>query len=135
MHADALTQLSRAIDAALDAAVVPALVLLAAALVITAAVVIRAHVHRHRPRGAKKKRTARTIVIHLENSVTVADNGPAGSQAGGRRARHAEAGGPMRACATVDTGLLICVDSGWRGEMARRYARRAARRLECSRSW
>ena len=83
MHADALIQLSRAIDAALEAAVVPALVLLAAALVITAAVEIRAHVHRRRPRVAKKKRTARTIVIRPENSVTEGDNGPAGSQAGG----------------------------------------------------
>lgn len=84
MHADALIQLSRAIDAALEAAVVPALVLLAAALVITAAVGIRAHVHRRRPRVAKKKRTARTtIVIHPDKSVTVRDNGPASSQAAG----------------------------------------------------
>ena len=58
MHADALIQLSRAIDAALEAAVVPALVLLAAALVITAAVEIRAHVHRRRPRVAETPKLA-----------------------------------------------------------------------------
>lgn len=84
MHADALVQLSRAIDAALEAAVVPALVPLAAALVITAAVEIRAHVHRRRPRVAKKKGTARaTIVIHPDTSVPVTDAGRASSQAAG----------------------------------------------------
>lgn len=59
MHTDSLIQLSRAINAAFEAAVVPALILLGAALVIMAAVEIRAQVRRRRRRAARKVRMAR----------------------------------------------------------------------------
>jgi hypothetical protein len=54
MHTDSLIQLSRAINAAFEAAVVPALILLGAALVIMAAAEIRAHVRRRQRRAARK---------------------------------------------------------------------------------
>ena len=54
MQTDSLILLSRAIDAALEAVAVPALLLLGAAIVIAAAREIRGHVRRHR-RGSKRK--------------------------------------------------------------------------------
>jgi hypothetical protein len=59
MTIDSLTLLSRAIEAALEALFVPALLLLGAALVVTAGAEIRAHVRRRRRPAATRIRTAR----------------------------------------------------------------------------
>jgi hypothetical protein len=59
MYIDSLTLLSRAIDAAFEAAMVPGLVLLGAALVIMAGAEIRAHVRQRRRRAARRTGTAR----------------------------------------------------------------------------
>jgi hypothetical protein len=55
---DPLIQLSRAIDGALEVAIVPALLLLAGTLVTAAALEIHARARRRRPQPRKKKRTA-----------------------------------------------------------------------------
>lgn len=59
MYIDSLAQLSRAIDAALEALFVPTLLLLGAALVVMAGAEIRAHVLRRRRRAARRIGTAR----------------------------------------------------------------------------
>jgi TRAP-type mannitol/chloroaromatic compound transport system permease large subunit len=59
MYIDSLTQLSRAIDAAYEAAMVPGLVLIGVVLVIMAGAEIRAHVRQRRRRAARRTGTAR----------------------------------------------------------------------------
>jgi hypothetical protein len=59
MYIDSLAQLSSAIDAAFEAAMVPGLVLVGVALVIMAGAEIRAHVRQSRRRAARGIGTAR----------------------------------------------------------------------------
>jgi hypothetical protein len=59
MYIDPLAQLSRAIDAALEALFVPSVLLLGAALVVMAGAEIRAHVRRRRRRAAGRIGSAR----------------------------------------------------------------------------
>jgi hypothetical protein len=60
---DSLTYLSRAIEAAIEAAAVPALVLVGIALVVVAAKDIGAHVRRRGRRAAGMSRTARRTQV------------------------------------------------------------------------
>ena len=59
MYIDSLTQLSSAIDAAFEAALVPGLLLLGVALVVMAWAEIRGHVRQRRRRAAGRTGTAR----------------------------------------------------------------------------
>jgi hypothetical protein len=59
MYIDSLTQLSRAIDAAFEAAMVPGLLLVGAALVVMAGAEVGAHVRQRRRRAARTTGTAR----------------------------------------------------------------------------
>src|SRR5688572_12878021 len=86
MQADSLVHLSRAIEAVLDAVVVPALLLLGAALLMTAAAEIRAHVRQRReparPAGwpqangaaSDPPRTSRTRSLPLAPALCSADS-------------------------------------------------------------
>jgi len=58
VQVDSLTYLSRAIEAAFEAAAVPALILVGVALVVVAAKEISAHGRRRRRRSAGMRRTA-----------------------------------------------------------------------------
>lgn len=73
VQTDSLIQLSRAIDAALEAVAVPALLLLGAAVLVTAVVEIRDHVGQRRRRAAGKVRTARHTKLELGRCYIGAD--------------------------------------------------------------
>ena len=58
MRIDPLIQLSRAIEGAIEAAIVPAVLMIAAVLVIATALEIHARASRRRPRPGRKRQTA-----------------------------------------------------------------------------
>ena len=72
MPTDSLVYLSRAIDSALDAVAVPALLLVGVALLMTAAAEIRAHARQRRQRAASAISTARQTRLALDRSTSAA---------------------------------------------------------------
>ena len=72
MPTDSLVYLSRAIDSALDAVAVPALLLVGVALLMTAAAEIRAHARQRRQRAAGGISTARQTRLALDRSTSAA---------------------------------------------------------------
>ena len=71
MYIDSLTQLSRAIDAAFEAAMVPGLVLVGVALVVMAGAEIRGHVRQRRRRAAGRTGTARQTRVRQARGAEV----------------------------------------------------------------
>ena len=69
MPTDSLVYLSRAIDSALDAVAVPALLLVGVALFMTAAAEIRAQARQRRQRAASGISTARQTRLALDRST------------------------------------------------------------------